>query len=108
MPIFRVGVPFSTDIPLQQHLHTQDDYYESDYWDYDWDSVWGEYACEDLFDQDIESLPAYDKDVPAGTDDWPSVQIYGSCRSCEAYLMDYYTTRTFFSFAVFCLVLGTC
>jgi hypothetical protein len=71
----------------------EDDVYESDYWDYDWDSVWGEYACEDLFDQDVNSMTPFDPDVPPGQDDWPTAQIYGSCRSCEAYLMDYYTTE---------------
>lgn len=75
----------------------EDDYYGSDYWDYDWDSVWGEYACEDLFDQDVDSLAPFDPESPPGSDDWPTVQIYGSCRSCDAFLMDYYTTEHFLS-----------
>jgi hypothetical protein len=82
---------------LEEELNYEyeDDVYASDYWNYDWDSVWGEYACEDLFDQDVNALTPFDPDTAPGSDDWPTVQIYGSCRSCEAYLMDYYTTEHF-------------
>lgn len=58
--------------------------------------VWGEYACEDLFDEDLQGL-TYNINVPAGEDDWPTVNVYGSCRSCEAFLMDYYSTEHFLS-----------
>jgi len=72
-----------------------DDYYEDEYWDYDWDSVWGEYACEDLFDTDIGGQ-TYDPYTPAGGDDeWPFVYIYGSCKTCEAYILDYFAEEAF-------------
>lgn len=35
----------------------------------------------------------YNAAIPAGQDDWPTVQIYGTCRSCEAFIMDYYSTE---------------
>ena len=63
--------------------------------DYDWDSVWGDYACEDLFDSDI-SGQSYDPATPAGGDDeWPFVNIYGSCKTCEAYVLDYFAEEAF-------------
>mmetsp|Transcript_42932 Transcript_42932/g.43668 ORF Transcript_42932/g.43668 Transcript_42932/m.43668 type:complete len:686 (-) Transcript_42932:1406-3463(-) len=72
-----------------------DDYYEDDYWDQDWDSVWGDYACEDLFDSDVGSK-TYDVNTPAGGDDeWPFVNIYGSCKTCEAYILDIFAEEAF-------------
>jgi hypothetical protein len=70
--------------------------YGDDYWDddYDWDSVWGDYACEDLFDTDLEGLE-YDAQYAPGNDGYPFVYIYGSCSKCEAYLVDYYATEHF-------------
>lgn len=73
-----------------------DDSFGDDYWDYDWDSVWGDYACEDLFDSDLEG-EEYDSDSPPGDDEWPFVMIYGSCSTCKAYLLDYYSTEHFSS-----------
>jgi len=72
-----------------------DDSFEDDYWDYDWDSVWGDYACEDLFESDIGGQ-TYDPTTPAGGDDeWPFVNIYGSCKTCEAYILDYFAEEVF-------------
>jgi hypothetical protein len=72
-----------------------DDLFEDEYWDYDWDSVWGEYACEDLFDNEFTSH-TYDPDTPAGgDDDWPFVMIYGSCKTCEAFILDYFAEEAF-------------
>lgn len=72
-----------------------DDFYEDGYWDYDWDSVWGDYACEDLFSTDVGSR-SYDINAPAGGDDeWPFVNIYGSCKTCEAYILDYFAEEAF-------------
>mmetsp|Transcript_12563 Transcript_12563/g.29736 ORF Transcript_12563/g.29736 Transcript_12563/m.29736 type:complete len:688 (-) Transcript_12563:183-2246(-) len=72
-----------------------DDYYEDEYWNYDWESIWGDYACEDLFDADI-SGQSYDPNTPAGGDDeWPFVNIYGSCKTCEAYILDYFAEEAF-------------
>ena len=72
-----------------------DDLYEDEYWSYDWDSVWGEYACEDLFDSEVGSR-TYDPNTPAGGDDeWPFIYIYGSCKTCEAYVLDYFAEEAF-------------
>jgi len=37
----------------------------------------------------------FDPDLAPGNDHWPTVEIYGSCNSCEAYIVDYYTTDHF-------------
>lgn len=72
-----------------------DEIYDDGYWMYDWDSVWGDYACEDLFDADIGGQ-SYDPTTPAGGDDeWPFVNIYGSCKTCEAYILDYFAEEAF-------------
>lgn len=70
-----------------------DDSFEDDYWNNaDWDAVWGEYACEDLFDEELEGQN-FDPDMPPGQDEWPTIEIYGSCNSCEAYIADYYSSE---------------
>lgn len=70
-----------------------DTIYEDEYWqETDWDSIWGEYACEDLFDSDIEQGDL-NVNVAPGTDHWPTVNIYGSCNTCQAYILDYYSTE---------------
>jgi hypothetical protein len=56
--------------------------------------VWGDYACEDLFETDMEG-ETYNADSPPGNDDWPTIYIYGSCNTCEAYIMDYFSTEHF-------------
>jgi Chromosome segregation ATPases len=72
----------------------EDDFFEDAYWAYDWDSAWGDYACSDLFDTDLEGL-SYEEDLPPGDDEWPYVTIFGSCNSCKAFLVDYYSTEHF-------------
>jgi hypothetical protein len=38
----------------------------------------------------------YDPNTPAGGDDeWPFVNIYGSCKTCEAYILDYFAEEAF-------------
>jgi hypothetical protein len=69
--------------------------FEDDYWQQDWSGVWGEYACEDLFDGDLDGLESMDMNLAPGTDQWPTVNIYGSCTSCTAYILDYYSTEHF-------------
>lgn len=75
-------------------------YYDDDlmydsYWDeQDWGSIWGEYACYDLFDYDLSGA-TYDADEAPGKDDWPFVNIYGNCKKCEAYIVDYFSTEHF-------------
>lgn len=72
-----------------------DDMMYDEYWDeMDWDNVWGDYACYDLFDYDM-SGSTYNADEAPGKDDWPMVNIYGNCNKCEAYIVDYYSTQHF-------------
>ncbi|KAL3935748.1 MAG: hypothetical protein SGBAC_008793 [Bacillariaceae sp.] len=72
-----------------------DDIFENEYWNYDWDSAWGEYGCGDLFQTDI-SGQVHDPSIPAGNDDsWPYINIYGSCKYCDAYVLDYFAEETF-------------
>ena len=72
----------------------EDDYFEDEYWGYDWDSAWGDYACNDLFDTDL-SNESYDENEAPGNDVFPYVNIYGTCNSCKAFLVDYYSTAHF-------------
>lgn len=71
-----------------------DDNFEDDWWSSSWNDVWGEYACNDLFDSDLEG-ETYNSNIAPGKDEWPFVNIYGSCNKCEAYLVDYYSTEHF-------------
>jgi hypothetical protein len=53
------------------------------------------YSCQDLFDADV-GASTYDPNTPAGgDDDWPFVYIYGSCKTCEAYILDYFAEEAF-------------
>ena len=57
--------------------------------------MWGDYACEDLFDSDV-GFRTFNMDTPAGgDDDWPFINIYGSCKTCEAYILDYFAEEAF-------------
>jgi hypothetical protein len=48
-----------------------------------------------LFDADI-GTSIYDPNTPAGGDDeWPFINIYGSCKTCEAYILDYFAEEAF-------------
>lgn len=51
-------------------------------------------SCEDLFDSETSGF-AYDQSTPAGTDDYPFINIYGSCKTCEAYILDYFAEEAF-------------
>ena len=82
------------DYDYSEGYYYNDDTFEDDYWNTDWDSVWGEYACEDLFSEDTDG-EGYDPSQAPGLDGWPTIEIYGSCNSCEAYIVDYYTTDHF-------------
>jgi hypothetical protein len=51
--------------------------------------------CTDLFETDMEGYN-YDSSVPpGGTDDWPFINIYGSCKTCDAYILDYFAEEAF-------------
>ncbi|CAJ1953872.1 unnamed protein product [Cylindrotheca closterium] len=72
-----------------------DDMFENEYWNYDWDSAWGEYGCGDLFETEV-SGQVHDPSIPAGKDDdWPFINIYGSCKYCDAYVLDYFAEEAF-------------
>jgi hypothetical protein len=51
-------------------------------------------SCEDLFDEDTDGM-SYDTSKPAGTDEYPYINIYGSCKTCEAYVLDYFAEEAF-------------
>lgn len=69
--------------------HEDDDWGETD-----WGSVWGDYQCYNLFDADLEGVK-FNARKPPGSDDWPYLNIYGNCQTCEAYIVDYYSTEHF-------------
>lgn len=77
-----------------ENLFFDDDFFADEYWNYGWDSVWGDYACSDLFDNDLEGK-TFDADEAPGGDDWPFINVYGTCNSCKAFLVDYYTEEHF-------------
>jgi hypothetical protein len=78
--------------------YTYDDgWYDDAYWSsYDWSDLWGEYSCGELFTTDMDGLGVtYDYTKLPGNDSWPYVTIYGSCNSCDAYLVDFFSTEHF-------------
>ena len=40
---------------------------------------------------------SFDDSVKPGSDqeDWPYINIYGSCKTCEAYILDYFAEEAF-------------
>lgn len=47
-----------------------------------------------MFDEDAADLN-YDASIEAGKDGYPYVNIYGSCKTCEAYILDYFAEEAF-------------
>jgi len=79
----------------QKSYSFEDDSYEDEYWSgNNWDETWGEYECQNLFDTDFKSQ-TFDSNTPPGNDEMPFVNIYGKCNSCDAYLIDYFSTEHF-------------
>jgi len=62
--------------------------------DADWNDVWGDYKCYNLFDADLDGT-SYNATVPAGEDDWPYLKVYGNCRTCEAFVVDRFSADHF-------------
>jgi len=74
----------------------EDDHYEDDYWSgNNWGDAWGDYQCEELFETDDLSSGQFDENTPPGDDGWPFVNIYGKCNTCEAYIIDYFSSDHF-------------
>ncbi|CAB9497607.1 expressed unknown protein [Seminavis robusta] len=83
------------EVDTDYNYYWDDDLVSDSYWDeQDWGNIWGEYACYDLFDYDM-SGSEYDADEAPGKDDWPFITIYGNCRTCDAYIVDYFSTEHF-------------
>jgi len=84
---------------VENALSFDDDMFEDEYWNYEWGAVWGEYACNDLFDADIENMSYDVSEAPGsekeGEDAFPFINIYGSCNSCQAFIVDYYSEEHF-------------
>lgn len=84
-----------------ENINYGDDYYDAEYWaSYDWAGIWGSYSCEDMYNYDLDTL-TFDPDTPPnveasnGKESWPTMNIYGSCNTCNAYIMDYYSSEHF-------------
>jgi hypothetical protein len=72
-----------------------DDYVQDTYWNQmDWSSVWGDYECFNLFNSNLDGT-SYNPDVAPGADGWPFLNVYGDCRTCQAYIVDYFSTEHF-------------
>ena len=55
-------------------------------------------SCSDLFASEIQGQYMDDSDPPGGdSDDWPFINIYGSCKTCDAYVLDYFAEKAFAS-----------
>jgi len=93
-----ISPPKSVAEEAEYTYYYDDDLVSDSYWDeMDWSyggNVWGEYACYDLFDYDM-SGSTYNADEAPGSDDWPMVNIFGKCNTCDAYIVDYYSTQAF-------------
>ena len=50
--------------------------------------------CQDLFDNDMSGQVFDDSQMP-GSDDWPFLNVYGNCKTCEAYILDYFAEEAF-------------
>lgn len=98
---YTINIP--TDDAGSYTFNYDDDFYYAGYWDQqDWTSIWGEYACYDLFETDLASMQdTYDADTPPGSDNWPFINIYGNCLTCEAYIIDYFSTEHFQSIELY-------
>jgi len=81
----------------EDYVYFYDDiFFQDSYWDQmDWDKIWGEFACEDLFEADLAEATPYDPEAEPGADGWPTVNIYGNCKTCEAFIVDYFSTQHF-------------
>lgn len=78
-------------------LSYDDDAYYDGYWsELDWDSVWGDSSasCYKLNDANRQKAK-FNPNVKPGNDAWPYLNIYGNCKSCEAYIVDIYSTEHF-------------
>jgi hypothetical protein len=51
-------------------------------------------SCEDLFDSDVQG-ENYNVSIAPGSDDWPYINVYGSCKTCDAYILDYFAEEAF-------------
>lgn len=47
-----------------------------------------------MFEYDLEGS-TYEEDSAPGEDGWPYVNIYGNCDTCEAFIVDFYSTEHF-------------
>lgn len=82
---------------LQKELNEENggkEHEDDDWGETDWSSVWGDYKCYNLFDADLNGVKFNPHKRP-GSDDWPYLNIFGNCKTCEAYIVDYYSTEHF-------------
>lgn len=79
----------------EAEYYWDDDYYYDTYWDeLSWDDIWGDYECEEMFEYNLDES-TYDESTPPGDDGWPYLNVYGNCDTCEAFIVDFYSTEHF-------------
>ena len=47
-----------------------------------------------MFEYDLEGS-TYEEDERPGDDGWPYLNVYGNCDTCEAFIVDFYSTEHF-------------
>ena len=47
-----------------------------------------------MFEYDLEGT-SYEEDTKPGDDGWPFLNVYGNCDTCEAFIVDFYSTEHF-------------
>ena len=47
-----------------------------------------------MFEYDLEAS-TYEEDTKPGEDGWPYLNVYGNCDTCEAFIVDFYSTEHF-------------
>ena len=60
----------------------------------DWMYIWGDYQCTEMYEYDLEGS-TYEEDAKPGDDGWPYLNVYENCDTCEAYIVDFYSTEHF-------------
>ena len=47
-----------------------------------------------MFEYDLEGT-SYEENTKPGDDGWPYLNVYGNCDTCEAFIVDFYSTEHF-------------
>ena len=53
-------------------------------------------SCSDLFEDDLQGHTHNPQQSPKSEgDDWPTINVYASCKTCDAYVLDYFAEEAF-------------